>query len=170
MRGSKKQKLKLEKQLRETRLMMDVLDNNSQRETQTNVTLDRLGIREDNSEPDADKQKMEKFEIETENEEYSGYIYKVKNPLQRLWSVIRRNQKLTFTILSLLLICIIVVPIVVTFTEHKENQKTTTTMSTTNNPTTTTQPIETTTRSSSTTSSTTPSTIKVDIIFNIPSF
>ena len=133
MRGSKRQKLRLEKELRETRLRMDVLDDNSQRETETNVTLNRLGIREEDANPDADKQKMEKFEIETENEEYSGYIYKVKNPLQRLWSVIRRNQKITFTILSLLLICIIVVPIVVTFTAHKENQATTT--STTNNPT-----------------------------------
>ena len=88
---------------------------------------------------------MEKFEIETENDEYSGYIYKVKSPIQRLWSLMRRNQKITFTVLSLLLICIIVVPIVVTFTQQKENHETTT-MSTTNNPTTTTQPIETTTR------------------------
>ena len=114
---------------------MDVLDNNSQKERETNVTLDHFGIRGEDSDTDAGKQKMEKFEIETENEEYSGYIYKVKTPIQRLWSLVRRNQKMTFTVLSLLLICIIVIPIVVTFTHHKENQETTT-MSTTNNPTT----------------------------------
>ena len=79
MRGSKKQKLRLEKQLRETRLRMDVLDNNSQRKSETTVTLDHFGTRGEDSGPEADKQKMEKFEIETENEEYSGYIYKVKN-------------------------------------------------------------------------------------------
>ena len=43
---------------------MDVLDNSSQRETQTNGTLEQFGVREQDSDPDADKQKMEKFEIE----------------------------------------------------------------------------------------------------------
>ena len=157
MRGSKKQKLRLEKQLRETRLRMDVLDNSSQKETETNVTLDYLGSREEDSDPNAEKQKMEQFEIQTENEEYSGYIYKVKNPIQRLWSLIRRNQKITFTVLSLLLICTIVIPIAVTFAPHKENQKTTTTMSSTTTQTTTTQYTETSTWSSSTASSSTTS-------------
>ena len=127
MRGSKKRKLRIEKQLRETRLRMDVLDNNSKRVGETNVSLDNFAKREEETDPDADNQKMEQFEIETENEEYTGYIYKVKNPLQRLLSLIKRNQKITVTLFSLLLICIIVVPIVVTLAPHKENKKTTTT-------------------------------------------
>ena len=75
---------------------------------------------------DGGQRKIEKFEFE--NEEHEEYIYKVRNPLQRLMSAVKRNKKISLGVLSLTLICIIVIPTVVHFTSSKDKHKTTTPM------------------------------------------
>ena len=125
MRGSKK--FRLEKQMRESKLRMEILDNSSGdgKMRETSVNMEQFEPNNDPSEVDGGERTMEKFEIE--NEEQDEYIYKVRNPLERLLSAVKRNKKIFLVAFILSLICLITIPTVVHFTSNKEEPNTTTT-------------------------------------------
>ena len=64
MRGSKK--YKLEKQIRESKLRSEIIDNTSEKMTETSVNIENFETKKDSSEVDGGQRKMEKFEFENE--------------------------------------------------------------------------------------------------------